>query len=166
MSYVLSERSLNNLKGVHDSLVAIVKRAITLTEQDFLVYEGVRSRQQCMINYGKGRTATQCAAKGIPASYANPSHAKVTWLNNPFNSKHCTQKDGAGHAVDICPYPVDWKDVKRFDAIARAMFTAEKQLIAEGVIPKDTNLRWGADWDRDGNVRERGEADSLHFEIL
>lgn len=157
MAYNLSSRSLNNLQGVHPNLAKVVKRAIELTTQDFVVIEGVRSREQCMINYGKGRTAAQCLAKGIPAKYANPKAAKVTWLSNPFNSKHCKQKDGYGHAVDICPYPVDWSDVKKFDVIAKAMFAAAKEL---GV-----NIRWGADWDKDGKPRERGESDSPHFEI-
>ena len=26
-------------------------------------------------------------------------------------------------------------------------------------------VRWGADWDRDGKPRERGESDSPHFEL-
>lgn len=165
MAYILSKRSLNNLSGVHPHLVAIVKRAITITGQDFVVIEGVRSREQCMVNYGKGRTASQCLAKGIPAKYANPLLPKVTWLKNPFNSKHCIQSDGTGHAVDICPYPVDWTDIKKFDAIAQAMFEAQKQLKDEGVVPQSVNLRWGADWDRDGKPRERGEGDSPHFEL-
>lgn len=160
MSFVLSQRSLNNLDGVDESLVKIVKRAIQISEQDFMVIEGVRSREQCMINYGKGRTAAQLTAKGIPAKYAKPSDNKVTWLNNPFASKHCF-----GLAVDICPYPVDWSDLKKFDKIAKAMFTAHKQLIAEAQINEDVDLRWGADWDNDGNKRERGESDSPHFEI-
>ena len=49
-----------------------------------MVLEGVRSREQCMVNYGKGRTVAQCTAKGIPAKYAQPKLNKVTWLNNPF----------------------------------------------------------------------------------
>jgi peptidoglycan L-alanyl-D-glutamate endopeptidase CwlK len=28
-----------------------------------------------------------------------------------------------------------------------------------------TTIRWGADWDRDGKPRERGESDSPHFEL-
>lgn len=166
MSYTFSNRSRNNLKGVHPHLIAIAERAIAITNQDFMVIHGVRSREECMINYGKGRTADQCAAKGIPASYARPNEAKVTWLKNPFNSKHCKQADGYGHAIDIVPYPVDWTDLSKFDAISKAMFDAEKQLIAEGKIPAHTNLRWGADWDQDGKPRERGESDSPHFEIL
>lgn len=104
-------------------------------------------------------------SKGVPARYAKPSLAKVTWLNNPLSSKHRKQKDGYGHAVDVVPYPVDWNDLAKFDTIAKAMFEAQKQLKAEGSIPASTNLRWGANWDGDGKYREKGEYDSPHFEI-
>lgn len=152
MSYQLSKRSLSRLAGVDDKLVAVVKRAIEISDVDFMVLEGVRSKEQCMINYGKGRTAAQCSAKGVPAKYANPSAAKVTWLNNPFASKHVT-----GKAVDLVPYPVDWNDLKKFDLIAQAMLQAAKEL----GVP----VRWGADWNNNGKPRERGESDSPHFEI-
>lgn len=165
MAYTLSNRSLESLKGVHPSLVAIVKRAITITKQDFVVVQGVRTREQCMINYGKGRSISQCLARGVPARYARPNDKKVTWLNNPFASKHCVQKDGYGHAVDIYPYPIDYTDLKKYDAIRDALFEAERQLVSEGAI-KRPYLRWGADWDNDGKYREKGEYDSPHFEIL
>ena len=152
MAYNLSQRSLDKLVGVDERLQRVVKRAIQLSKQDFMVLEGVRTREQCMINYGKGRTVTQCVAKGVPAQYANPKAAKVTWLNNPFASKHCD-----GKAVDLVPYPVDWNDLKKFDAIAKAMLQAAKEL--------NVPVRWGADWDNDGKPRERGESDSPHFEI-
>ena len=152
MSYQLSKRSLSRLAGVDDKLVAVVKRAIEISDVDFMVLEGVRTKEQCMINYGKGRNASQCSAKGVPAKYAQPSAAKVTWLNNPFASKHVS-----GKAVDLVPYPVDWNDLKKFDAIAKAMLQAAKEL----GVP----VRWGADWDGDGKPRERGESDSPHFEI-
>ena len=45
------------------------------------------------------------------------------------------------------------------------MLEAQKQLKAEGKIPTNTTMRWGADWDNDGKPRERGESDSPHFEI-
>ena len=152
MTYKLSQRSLDRLKGVDERLVKVVKRTIELSPIDFMVLEGVRTREQCMINYGKGRTAAQCQAKGVPAKYAKPAAAKVTWLNNPFASKHVS-----GKAVDLVPYPVDWNDLKKFDAIAKAMFAAAKEL--------NIKIRWGADWDGDGKPRERGESDSPHFEI-
>ena len=152
MAFNLSQKSLDRLVGVDERLQRVVKRAIELSKQDFMVLEGVRTRQQCMTNYGKGRTIAQCVAKGVPAQYANPNAAKVTWLNNPFASKHVS-----GKAVDLVPYPVDWNDLKKFDVIAQAMLQASKEL----GIP----IRWGADWDADGKPRERGEFDSPHFEI-
>ena len=150
--YILSKLSLSRLVGLHPSLEAVVKRAIQITEQDFMVVEGVRTKEQCYINYGKGRTVAQCTAKGVPAQYAKPKLAKVTWLNNPLSSKHVS-----GHAVDLVPYPVDWNDLSKFDKVAKAMYAAAKEL---GV-----SIRWGANWDNDGKFREKGEYDSPHFEI-
>ena len=131
--YKLSERSLKNLEGVDERLVKIVKRAIELTEQDFIVIEGLRTREQMMINYGKGRTAAQLAVHGIPASYAKPKETKVTWLNNPFASNHAK-----GKAVDIVPAPVDWNDISKFKKINEAMQAAAKEL---GI-----KLSYGGDW--------------------
>lgn len=131
--FVLSKLSLSRLDGVNGSLQKVVKRAIQITSQDFAVVEGLRTREQCMINWGKGRTAAQCIAKGISAKYAQPSVARVTSLNNPFSSLHVT-----GRAVDLVPYPVDWNDLSKFKAIATAMKQAAKEL---GV-----SMDWGGDW--------------------
>ena len=141
--FKLSERSLNSLKGVNPSLVKVVERAIELTEQDFLVLEGVRSKEQCYINYGKGRTVAQCSAKGVPTKYAQPSLSKVTWLNNPLASKHVT-----GNAVDLVPYPIAWNTISKFTTISKAMKQAAKEL---GV-----DLEWGGDWTK---------KDYPHFEL-
>ena len=132
-NFKLSQRSLNSLSGVDPSLVKVVKRAIEITEQDFIVIEGLRTREQMMINYGKGRTAAQLAVHGIPASYAKPKESKVTWLNNPFASNHAK-----GKAVDIVPAPVDWEDISKFKKINEAMQAAAKEL---GV-----KLSYGGDW--------------------
>jgi peptidoglycan L-alanyl-D-glutamate endopeptidase CwlK len=155
--YRLGAQSLARLKGVHPQLARVVQGAIEKTKQDFMVLEGVRSKETMWEYWGKGRTASQCRAAGVPEKYAKPGLAKVTWLNNPLGSNHRIMADGFGHAVDLCPFPVDWNDAAKFDAIADAMFAAAKEL---GV-----KIRWGADWDQDGNPRERGETDSPHFEV-
>ena len=141
MTYSLSQRSLNNLKGVHPNLVAVVKRAIEITEQDFIVIEGVRTQARQDELWAQGRT------KPGPI---------VTWTKDA--SSHGIGKDGFGHAVDICPYPVDWSDISKFDAIYVAMMAAAQEL---GV-----RLRYGGDWDMDGILREKGESDSPHFELV
>ena len=78
MTYTLGKRSLQNLSGVHPDLVAVVKRAIEITEQDFSVIEGVRNINRQRELYRKGATTT-------------------------LNSRHLT-----GHAVDIAPWPISW----------------------------------------------------------
>jgi peptidoglycan L-alanyl-D-glutamate endopeptidase CwlK len=104
-----------------------VKRAALLAtpEQDFTVLQGLRTREECCVNYGKGRTAAECTAKGVPARYAQPHELKVTWLANPFASKHVD-----GKAVDLAPWPIDWNDMARFKALADLMRSAAHQ---EGV---------------------------------
>lgn len=145
--YKLSQRSLGNLQGVDANLVKVVKRAIEITKQDFTVVEGKRSKEQCSINYGKGRTASECIRKGIDPKYARPNEKKVTWVSTPLASKHAT-----GRAVDIYPYPLNMKDSdpKKFEAIAVAM----KQAAAELGI----KINWGGNWQK--------TKDLPHFEVL
>ncbi len=140
MSFTFSQRSRNSLKGVHPKLVAVVERALQLSSVDFMVVEGVRTPARQRELYAQGRT------KPGP---------KVTWT---LNSNHFVdRKTGFGHAVDLLPAPYDWKDTKPFDIVAKAMFQAAQEL--------KVTIRWGADWDRDGKPRERGESDSPHFEL-
>ncbi len=79
MPYKLGTRSLQNLSGVHPDMVAVVKRAIEISEQDFSVIEGIRNinRQRELVKSGASTT---------------------------MNSRHLT-----GHAVDIAPYPISWE---------------------------------------------------------
>lgn len=138
MSRGFSQRSKTALVGVHPKLVAVVTDALQTSPYDFMVVQGVRSREQCMVNYGKGRTASQIAKWGIPAAYAKPGEAKVTWLANPFNSLHCVQADGYGHAVDLLPEPYDWKDIAHFKAVAAACKAAAAH--------RGVRIVWGGDW--------------------
>ena len=139
MTFKFSARSLKNLEGVHPDMVRLVTRALELTKQDFMVIEGVRTKDRQKALYAQGRTA--------------PGPV-VTWT---LNSPHLPGSDGFGRAIDLLPAPADWNDPSKFDAIGTAMFQASKEL--------DTPIRWGADWDQDGNPRERGETDSPHFEL-
>lgn len=139
MTYSLSNKSTSRLRGVDPKLVRVVQRAIELTTQDFTVLCGVRTRDEQADLYAQGRT--------------RPGPV-VTWT---LQSRHLPASDGYGKAVDLVPYPIDWNDLVKFDAIAKAMLAAGAEL---GIA-----IRWGADWDQDGISRERGESDSPHFEL-
>lgn len=158
MAFTLSKASLANLAGVHPDLVRVVKRAITLTKVDFKVIEGVRSKERMWENYGKGRTVAQCAAKGVPARYARPRAAKVTWLNNPLKSNHRVMQDGYGHAVDCLIAPYDWKEGPGWKLMNDAFMEAAR-------IEK-VKIRWGRNWDGDDRIGEEGETDGPHFELV
>ncbi|KKC24445.1 M15 family metallopeptidase [Sphingomonas sp. SRS2] len=159
MSIVLGKTSQSRMDGLDPDMRKVVLEAAATAppELDFMVLEGVRTPEQMMINYGKGRTAIQCEAKGVPARYAQPRAAKVTWLSDPFNSPHKARPTG-GRAVDLAPYPIDWNNHARFTALAKHVLATAKRL---GI-----RVRWGKDWDEDGKYEEKGETDGPHFELV
>lgn len=61
-------------------------------------------------------------------------------------------------AVDIAPYPVDWKDTARF---ARLAGYIERIAHEQGV-----SIRWGGDWDQDGRTNDERLIDMPHLEIV
>ena len=79
MSFNLSKRSKDRLKGVHPDLVAVVERAIELTGVDFGVTCGVRTIEEQEANVAAGRSQT-------------------------MRSKHLPQEDGYSQAVDVVAY--------------------------------------------------------------
>lgn len=100
MTYNLSKKSRDRLAGVHPDLVKVVERAIEITEIDFAVLEGVRSktRQEQLVKAGASQT---------------------------MRSRHLT-----GHAVDLGAYvagSVRW-DWPLYHKIAVAVKQAAAEL--------------------------------------
>jgi peptidoglycan L-alanyl-D-glutamate endopeptidase CwlK len=93
MTFKLSQKSLDKLKGVNEKLIAVVHDAIKITTVDFMVGEGLRTleRQKLLVAQNKSKT---------------------------LKSKHIT-----GQAVDLWAYAkgsVSW-DLKYYYDIAHAM---------------------------------------------
>lgn len=96
----LGKRSRKNLEGVHPDLVAVVERAIEITEVDFTVIEGMRTLKRQKQLWREGATRT-------------------------LNSRHLT-----GHAVDIAAWvngTVSW-DWEYYYKIEDAMKQAAEEL--------------------------------------
>lgn len=74
MTFKLSQRSKDNLQGVHPDLVAVVNLAIKRSPVDFTVLEGLRTEERQRKLFASGASKT-------------------------LSSRHLT-----GHAVDIAPY--------------------------------------------------------------
>lgn len=79
MTYFLGLKSRQELASVHPNLVHVVRRAISITTQDFSVHDGIRTEaeQRALVERGASKT---------------------------MNSMHRRQPDGYGHAVDLVPY--------------------------------------------------------------
>lgn len=114
MTYKLSKKSLSKLDGVHPDLVKVVKRAIEITECDFTITEGLRTKERQAQLFKEKKTTT-------------------------MNSRHLT-----GHAVDLAAWiivdkkgTVSW-DWKYYYMIEKAM----KQASAELKIPIEWGGDW------------------------
>ena len=114
--FQFGERSLKNLVGVNDELVSVVNRALELSEIDFTVIEGVRTKEK-------------------QAEYVKKGVSKT------MKSYHIPNANG-GRAVDLYPY-YDGKvqvnaPAKEWNKIAKAMKAAANEL---GIT-----ITWGGDW--------------------
>lgn len=103
MGFILSQKSLRRLEGVNPALVQVVKRAIQITPIDFIVVEGLRTKERQAYLVEKGASKT-------------------------MNSRHLT-----GDAVDLAPIvdnKVSW-DWKHFYPLAEAVKQAAKEVKVE-----------------------------------
>lgn len=110
MAFKLSNRSKGKLEGVHPDLIAVVERAIELTNVDFGVTYGVRELEEQKRLVANGRSQT-------------------------MKSKHLIQDDGFSHAVDVVAYDgsdVVW-EINVYDDICDAF---KQAAIEKGVAIK------------------------------
>lgn len=117
--YHLGKSSRSELVGVHPDLIRVVVRAIKITEQDFTVFDGIRSEQDQRALFKRGASQKD-------------GYTRI--------GKHQPQEDGLGHAVDLVPW-INGRPVWDWDAIyliADAMVTTAREL--------NVPLRWGGCW--------------------
>ena len=125
--YNLSQRSIDNLKGVHPKLREVIEAAITNSPVDFTVTDGVRTTEQQKALYAQGRTkpgAIVTNADGVT-----------------LKSNHQAKANGYGHAVDLYPYyngSVQVNDVAKLKQIAAHIKATAKRL--------GYAIEWGGDW--------------------
>jgi len=114
--FQLSQRSQDRLNGVHPDLCAVVRRAIEITDVDFCVTEGLRTKERQAQLFAAGASKT-------------------------MNSRHLT-----GHAVDLAAmidFDGDGKPEVRWDwplyeKLAVAMKSSAEEL--------KVKIVWGGDW--------------------
>lgn len=83
-------------------------------------------------------------------AYAS-KNSKVKWPDSKHNNYPSS-------GIDVVPYPYGWDSIEQFYYMAGMVF-----IIAD---KKRIKIRWGGDWDRDGDFNDQTFMDLGHFELI
>lgn len=81
----------------------------------------------------------------------NSGNSKVKWPNSTHN-------DIPSKGVDVAPYPSMWDDPNQFYYLAGVVAAVARR--------RGVKIRWGGDWDRDGDFTDQTFMDLGHFEVI
>lgn len=132
------KKSLTILQRVHPDLVDVLTEAIKLV--DFTVTYGHRTLEEQQALYAQGRTTP----------------GKIVTKCDGVNNKSAHQGDPS-LAVDLAPWPVDWSNRNRFYFLAGVIMGVASHM---GV-----KIRWGGDFNRNGDLTDDDFVDIPHFEL-
>lgn len=118
MTFKLSTRSKENLVGVEQSLVKVVRRAIELTDVDFAVIEGLRTveKQKELVAKGASQTMKSKHIEGRAVDLAAYIGSRLSWEISLYDNIADAIKQAAieldvairwgaaWHIPDICKY--------------------------------------------------------------
>ena len=150
-SFVYGHSSQSRLSTCHPLLQDTAQRALRLSPVDIAIVWGWRDAE------------TQESLYRMKAS-------KVQWPNSKHN--HTTNGHACSLALDFAPYVnrrIDWNDTHAFALVAGVFFAAWGSPF--GARRKDADgqqwgLRWGGDWDRDGQTTDQTFMDWGHIEMV
>ena len=130
MSWKFGKRSRQNLSEAHPLLIELFNEVIKI--RDCAVIEGYRPKEEQDRLYFAGMS-------------------KLKWPKSKHNAT-------PSMAVDVVPFPVNWKDYHSFYHFAG---------IVKGVAHSmGLKIRWGGDWDMDNDFRDQNFHDLPHFELI
>lgn len=106
MSFKFGKRSQDKLLGVHPDLIAVMDRAIELTEIDFAITEGVRTeeRQKALVASGASTTMRSRHLTGHAVDVAAFLGKELRW-DWPLYGKIAEVVKAAAKEVGV---PVEW----------------------------------------------------------
>ena len=136
-----STRSATRLAECHADLRALFDEVIK--HRDCSILCGARSKEDQDTAVAEGRSKA-----AWPTSNHNVDGAKrvTSW------------------AVDVSPYPIDWEDLERFADFATFTLETAAAMLADGRMTHA--IRWGGDWDLDGDWKDERFLDMPHYELI
>ena len=119
------------------------KRLQTCDEDLIYLFEAVVKYFDCSVIEGH-------RGKRLQNRYYKQGKSKLQYPNGNHNKK-------PSKAVDVVPYPIDWKDRERMTYFAGFV----KGVAAILGIP----IVWGGDWNNNTQVKDNNFDDLPHFEL-
>lgn len=148
--YVLSEASIEKMKGVHPKLIELMKKAISDSPYDFKIVQGLRTAEYQNSLYQQGRT--------------KPGKIVTKLDGYSRKSNHQAKADGYGHAVDIAVcghydqngnYVKYTTDAEMFDNKKLVEISRHVKAVAKDM---GLDIVWGGDW--------KTLYDTPHYELV
>ena len=124
-----SSKSKRKLDTCHESLQQLFSEVVK--SFDCTVIEGHR---------GEKKQNEACRKGNSKLKYPNGKHNKTPSI-----------------AVDVIPYPIDWKDRDRMHYFGGFVLGIAKKM--------GFKIRWGGDWDMDTHTKDNKFDDLVHFEM-
>ena len=135
--YKFGKTSLARLSTVHAVLQTLFKRVILRT--DCSVTQGTRGKEAQTLVFERGLS-------------------RVEWPNSKHNST-------PSMAVDVVPWPEKWSSVPAFLKLKDIVLDEWSRMEQEN-LTQDFTLRWGGDWDGDGDREDQTFDDLPHWELI
>lgn len=136
--YRFGRESREALETCHPTLRSILRFAIKFIDFKVLECHRTEARQNQLFEQGL---------------------TKVRWPDSRHNSLPSL-------AVDFAPYPIDWSDTDRFYYTAGIIMGVGELFLYVTGLNRKYRLRYGGDWDKDGDVREQSFKDLGHIELI
>lgn len=131
------ETSTRRLNTAHDILKILFRRVV--------------ARRDCSITEGFRDEAKQ-------DYYFKVGTSKVKWPDSKHNSE-------PSMAVDCVPWPEKWDSKEAFFELRDIVLEEWDRMKSQGVT-SDFELRWGGDWDSDGDFEDQTFNDYPHYELV
>lgn len=161
MAFTLGNRSKTVYDTLHPDLQLVIDAALEFGTTDFSLTEGHRPVEKQFGYYKKGRVQNN------DGTWIVENKKKVITNVDGFNIKGKHNYEPS-LAFDFCVFVPDkvelsW-DKNHLSYIAASFMMAAKFLFDTGEIKHE--VRWGADWDRDGDMTDHRLVDMPHIELI
>ena len=112
MTFKLSTRSLDKMKGVNATLVEVVKEAITLTRVDFGVTCGMRTvaEQEALVTKGASKTMKSKHLEGRAVDLVAYVGPNVTWSLNMYDDLADAMAEAARRHTVAIKWGAAWSE--------------------------------------------------------